>query len=66
MDPEAAHSHAAPIHVLLTDVVMPRMSRGRLAASLNASRPDLAVVYMSGDTDDALLRKLREVLDEKT
>ena len=46
----------APIHVLLTDVVMPGMSGPELAERLRTVRPDLAVLYMSGYSDDALGR----------
>jgi two-component system, cell cycle sensor histidine kinase and response regulator CckA len=46
---------AAPIHLLLTDVVLPRMSGPALLARLRESRPGLPVVFMSGYTDEAVL-----------
>lgn len=47
-----ANEFAGPIHVLLTDVVMPNLNGRQLAEKLLASRPDLRIVYMSGYTDD--------------
>jgi CheY-like chemotaxis protein len=44
------------IHALLTDVVMPGMSGPDLAERLRSARPDVAVLFMSGYTDDALGR----------
>ncbi|MBW2734512.1 MAG: response regulator, partial [Deltaproteobacteria bacterium] len=49
-----AHAHKGPIHLLLTDVVMPRSSGKELAEELVTTRPELKVLYMSGYTDDAI------------
>jgi signal transduction histidine kinase/ActR/RegA family two-component response regulator len=45
---EIADSLSEPIHVLVTDVVMPKMRGPELAKRLQAKRPDLKVVFMSG------------------
>jgi two-component system cell cycle sensor histidine kinase/response regulator CckA len=49
-----AASHPGPIHLMLTDVVMPGMRGPELAERLIRLRPDLRVLYMSGYTDDAI------------
>jgi PAS domain S-box-containing protein len=45
-----------PIHLLLTDVVMPKMSGRELADRLKKVRPGIKVLFMSGYTDDVILR----------
>jgi two-component system cell cycle sensor histidine kinase/response regulator CckA len=45
---------ASPIHLLLTDVVMPGISGKALAEQLIQSQPNLKVLYMSGYTDNAI------------
>jgi two-component system, cell cycle sensor histidine kinase and response regulator CckA len=81
----ASRNHSGPIHLLLSDVVLPGLSGRDLGRRLLAEHPDVRVLYMSGYTDDAvvhhgalepglafiqkpftgdaLLRKIRDVLD---
>jgi PAS domain S-box-containing protein len=53
---EVSNRHAGTIHLLVTDVVMPQMSGRELSQRLSTLRPDLKVLYMSGYTDDAIVR----------
>jgi PAS domain S-box-containing protein len=81
-----AAAHSGPIDLVVTDVIMPRMSGRQMADTLRLERPAIRVLFMSGYTDDAishhgildpgthflekpftaeaLLRKVREVLEE--
>jgi two-component system, cell cycle sensor histidine kinase and response regulator CckA len=45
------------IQLLLTDVVMPQMGAGELVDQLLATRPDMKVLFISGYTNDELLRR---------
>jgi len=48
-----AETHPGPIHLLITDVVMPGASGPELARRLRARRPDLRVLCMSGYPESA-------------
>jgi CheY-like chemotaxis protein len=52
---QVAGAHPGPIHLLLTDVLMPGIHGPALAKSLKRERPAVRVLYMSGHADDALL-----------
>ncbi|MES4786312.1 MAG: hybrid sensor histidine kinase/response regulator, partial [Nitrospiraceae bacterium] len=47
--------HAGPIHLLMTDVVMPQMSGRKLAEGLASAHPSMKVLYMSGYTENAVI-----------
>jgi PAS domain S-box-containing protein len=46
--------HRGPIHLLLSDVIMPEMNGRELGHRLNELRPDMKVLYMSGYAADAI------------
>jgi len=53
---ELCAKYDGPIHLLLTDVVMPQMSGPMVAERVATLRPGIKVLYMSGYTDDAVVR----------
>jgi two-component system, cell cycle sensor histidine kinase and response regulator CckA len=62
---EAADGHEAlnlvqrcpdPVHLVLTDLIMPRMSGAELARQLEKLRPGVKIVFMSGFAEDPLVR----------
>ncbi len=46
-----AQEHAGPIHLLATDIIMPRMGGRQLAERMRVLRPDLRVLFLSGFTE---------------
>ncbi len=56
--------HPGPVHLLLTDVVMPHMTGKELAERLNGLRPEMKVLFMSGYAADVMVR--RELLESGT
>jgi two-component system cell cycle sensor histidine kinase/response regulator CckA len=47
-------SHPGPVHLLLTDVIMPRMNGKQLAATIHERFPATRVLYISGYTSEAM------------
>jgi signal transduction histidine kinase/ActR/RegA family two-component response regulator len=50
-------THQGPLDLLLTDVIMPDLGGCELAEGARKLRPGLMVLFMSGHTEDALLRE---------
>jgi CheY-like chemotaxis protein len=54
---EVAGRHTGRIDLLLTDVVMPRLGGRELVERMTAKVPELKVLFLSGYTDDAIVRQ---------
>jgi two-component system, cell cycle sensor histidine kinase and response regulator CckA len=54
---QISREYEGPIQLVLTDVVMPGVGGSQLAAELHKERPDARFLFMSGYTDDAMLRQ---------
>jgi two-component system cell cycle sensor histidine kinase/response regulator CckA len=52
----ASRKHPGPIHLMITDVVMPRMGGPRLAEKLAEERPDMKVLFVSGYAENTVLQ----------
>jgi CheY-like chemotaxis protein len=52
---ESSSESKERIHLLLTDLILPAMSGLEIAKRLSQLRPEVAVLFMSGYTDDALI-----------
>lgn len=59
-----AQQHPGPIHLLITDVVMPGMNGMELQQRISATRPELKVLFISGYSGEILAK--RGLLDEET
>ncbi len=53
---EVAAAHKGAIQILVTDVVMPRLSGRELASRIAAQRPNTKILFISGYTDDSIFR----------
>jgi two-component system, cell cycle sensor histidine kinase and response regulator CckA len=61
---EVAHGYGGPIHLLITDVVMPQLGGVELAQKLRETQPDLSVLYLSGYPEQPEVLSL--ALDRRT
>jgi nitrogen-specific signal transduction histidine kinase/CheY-like chemotaxis protein len=52
---QISKQYKGPIHLLLTDVIMPGMNGRELAQGLASSHPDMQILYMSGYTENAVV-----------
>ncbi len=54
---QIAGRQTEPLHMLITDVVMPGMGGRELASNLRTSRPKTKILYLSGYTEDAVVHE---------
>jgi PAS domain S-box-containing protein len=54
---QACRKHAGPVHILVSDVVMPSMNGPQLAQHVKSLHPDVRVVFMSGYTDSTIVSR---------
>jgi PAS domain S-box-containing protein len=52
---QLAGDHSGPIHLLLTDVVMPGLSGQAVVETLTRTRPEVKILYISGYADEAIM-----------
>ncbi|MDF0677125.1 MAG: response regulator, partial [Nitrospira sp.] len=52
-----AENHREPIHLVITDLVMPKLSGREMADRLTVLRPGLRVLFMSGYTEDVVIQQ---------
>jgi two-component system, cell cycle sensor histidine kinase and response regulator CckA len=51
-----ASGHDGPIHLVVTDVLMPRMSAMEFAQRIRSDRPDIKILFVSGHTREEMVR----------
>ncbi len=51
---QLSNAHPSPIHMLLTDVIMPGINGRELAQRISLQRPNIKVLYMSGYTENVI------------
>jgi PAS domain S-box-containing protein len=52
---QAARARGGRVDLLLTDLIMPRMTGAELAEALQGDQPNVKILFMTGQTDDALV-----------
>jgi PAS domain S-box-containing protein len=62
---EMAESHQGVIHLLMTDLVMPKLSGREMAERLKLLNPGLRVLFMSGYTEDMIVPQVVESASSK-
>lgn len=50
-------THAEPVDLVVTDIVMPEMDGRGMVERLRSEQPDLPVIYISGYTEDEVVRR---------